>query len=596
MCITSARLATGTLILASFAGVPGSLAQTSTQAPSQAPPSASTAGTKDPVQRLLTDDQIRAILAQRVDKERRAVGIVVGIVTDKGTRIIGYGKAKSDGLMSQGFGGTSAALERPLDGDTVFEIGSITKTFTGTILADMARKGEVSLEDPVSKLMPAAVRVPEKGGKPITLRLLAQHMSGLPRMPGNFAPSDETNPYKDYTPAMMYAWLGAVEPQREPGEDFEYSNIAYGLLGHALTLKAGGTYESLLRERITGPLGMNDTVIALTPELKARLAHGHNERLSPVANWDLDAMAGAGAIRSTVRDMLKYCAANAGLTDSPLRATMEEAQSLKYPWRKGEVSPGSLAWAAPTPLPNSRRLWWHNGGTGGYHSFLGFDREARIGVVVLSNCTNDIDELAIHMIEPDWPLDVMRAAIKLPTAALDKVTGVYEVAPGSYRTVTRYRDRLFMQRTGQPRRELLPESERVFFNTEINASVTFEAAANGEITGLSLRSRGNVSASKRVERAVEGKTLVEQDPATFDGLDGVYVEAPGFALTVRREGERLLVTATGQPEFEVFPVGKDRFTYFVVDAELEFERGADGKATGMTRYQSGVLAKSKRSP
>ena len=260
------------------------------------------------------------------------------MVSDKGVRIISYGKAKGNGPVSPGFAGDAAALERPLDGDTVFEIGSITKTFTGSILADMARKGEVGVDSPVSAFLPAGVKVPSRGGKPITLRLLAQHMSGLPRMPGNFAPVDETNPYRDYTPTLMYQWLGAVEPERDPGEDFEYSNIGYGLLGHALSLEAGSSYEALLRERITGPLGMNDTVITLTPQTKARLAHGHNERLGPAGNWDLDAIAGAGAIRSTVRDMLKYCAANAGLTETPLRATFDEAQTLKYPWRKGETS------------------------------------------------------------------------------------------------------------------------------------------------------------------------------------------------------------------------------------------------------------------
>jgi CubicO group peptidase (beta-lactamase class C family) len=583
---TRSLVVVGSVLLALITGTPASLGQT----PAATPPGSAKAVSH------LTDDEIRAILAQRVDKERRAVGIVVGLVTDKGTRIISYGKAKGEGAASPGYAGDAVALERPLDGDTVFEIGSITKTFTGSILADMARKGEVRLEDPVSKYLPAGVRVPAKGGKEITLRLLAQHMSGLPRMPGNFAPSDETNPFKDYTPAKMYEWLGTAEPEREPGEDFEYSNIAYGLLGHALTLKAGMTYEALLKERITGPLGMTDTMIALTPEMKDRLAHGHNERLGPVSNWDLDVMAGAGAIRSTVRDLLKYCAANAGLTDTPLRATIEEAQTLKYPWRKGETSPGSLAWAAPTPLPNNRRLWWHNGGTGGYCSFMGFDREARVGVVVMTNCANSIDELALHIIEPDWPLDVVRAAIKLPIAALDKAVGVYEVGPGSYRTVTRYRDRLFLQRTGQARREILPESERVFFNTEINATVTFEAGADGAITGLVLRSRGNESPAKRVERAAEGKTLVEQDPATYDGLVGRFEETPGFALTVRREGERLLVAATGQPEFEVFPIARDRFTYLPIEVELEFERGADGVATGMTRFQSGDAVKSKRSP
>ncbi len=542
----------------------------------------------------LTDEQIREVLVQRIDQEHRAVGIVVGIVSDQGTRIISYGRAKVDGPQAKGFDGDAAALTRPLDGDTVFEIGSITKTFTANILADMARKGEVNLDDPVAKYLPDGVKVPRKGGKDITLRLLAQHMSGLPRMPANFHPSDPSNPYADYDATAMYAFLAQVEPAREPGEDMEYSNFGYGLLGNTLALKAGMSYAELLNERITGPLGMTDTVISLTPELKSRLAQGHNEQREPASNWDLGALAGAGAIRSTVKDMLKYCAANAGLTESPLGPTFTEAQALRYPWRKGEKSLGSVAWSAPMSLPHARQLWWHNGGTGGYHSFLGFDREARVGIVVLSNCASDIDDLAIHIIEPAWPLEIVRTAVKLPRETLDRVTGVYEIGPGSYRTITRYRDRLLLQRTGQARREFEAESPTTFFNREGQLLLRFEPDADGTITGLVLTAGGNDSPAKRVDRAAEGNVLFEQDPASFEGLVGTYEETPGFALTVRRDGERLLVSATAQPEFEVFPIAEDRFTLFVVDAELEFTRGPDGKATGITRRQQGAVAISKR--
>lgn len=542
----------------------------------------------------LSDDQIRDILIQRIDKEHRAIGIVVGLVSEKGTRIISYGKAITDAPAAPGFEGDASALARPLDGDTLFEIGSITKTFTANILADMARRGEVSLEDPVAKYLPENVEVPRKGDKDITLRLLAQHMSGLPRMPDNFKPANPANPYADYNATLLYQWLSNVTPPREPGEDREYSNVGYGLLGHALTLKAGTTYEALLKDRITGPLGMTDTIVALSPDQQSRLAHGHGEDLAPVANWDLDALAGAGAIRSTVKDMLKYCAANLGLLDTPLAPTFADAQALRYPWRKGEKTLGSLAWAAPTPLPNDRKLWWHNGGTGGYHSFLGFDRENRVGVVVLSNAAGDIDDIAVHIIEPAAPLAIMRTAISLPREALDRCVGVYEVGPGSYRNITRYRDRLIIQRTGQPRFELKPESPLVFFNNEIRATVTFIADASSGVTGLVLKSGAMESPAKRVDRPFEGKPPFEQDPATFDTLEGTYAESPTFALTVRRDADRLFVSATGQPEIELIPIAMDHFACLGVDAELAFERGPDNRAISATRYQGGIVASSRR--
>lgn len=540
----------------------------------------------------MTDEYIRGILKQRIDKERRAVGIVVGIVTDKGTRIISYGRAKGDGPTSPGYQGDEAALTRPLDGDTVFEIGSITKTFTATLLADMARKDEVSVDDPVAKYLPADANVPSKDDQAITLRLLAQHLSGLPRMPDNFRPKDLMNPYADYDAARLQDFLLGHTLRRDPGESVEYSNLGYGLLGHALALKAGQSYEDLVRERITGPLGMSDTVITLTPSIKARLAQGHDDRLEAAANWDLGAVGGAGAIRSTVNDMLKYCAANAGIADSPLRETFAVAQELKHPRGRGDT-PGSLAWSAPQQR-GGRQIWWHNGGTGGYHSFMGFDHEAKLGVVVLSNCVSDIDDIGMHLLVRTSPVDVKRTAITLPREALEKVVGVYEVGPGSYRTVTRYRDRLFMQRTRQMRREYLAEAPNAFFNSELKSTLAFTASDSGAITGLVVRGPSGESPSERVDRAPEGKALVEQDPAAYDGCVGTYSESPDFVLTVRRDGERLMIAVTGQGEFELFPLGEDRFTILPVDCEFQFERGADGQATGVTRYQNGAEVKSKR--
>jgi serine-type D-Ala-D-Ala carboxypeptidase/endopeptidase len=189
------------------------------------------------------------------------MGIVVGIIDETGTRVAAYGTGKKDS-------------EQKLDAETLFEIGSITKTFTGILLADMAEQGEVKLDDPVAKFLPADVKVPEKNGKKITLQNLSQHTSGLPRLPGNFKPADPHDPYADYTIKQMYEFLAKCELTSEIGEKYDYSNLAVGLLGHALSLKAGKDYEALVESRICGPLSLKSTRITLTPALKARLATG----------------------------------------------------------------------------------------------------------------------------------------------------------------------------------------------------------------------------------------------------------------------------------------------------------------------------------
>ena len=242
-------------------------------------------------QSFIADSAIRTILQQRVD-QKRAAGLVVGTLDASGrSSVVAYGSADAAGAQR-------------LDGNTVFEIGSITKTFTATILADMVLRGEVKLDDPVAKYLPATVRVPSRGGKLITLADLATQSSGLPRMPDNFHPADATNPYADYSVQQMYDFLSRYELPRDIGAKYEYSNLGVGLLGHALARRAGVSYESLVNARVLAPLGMTSTRITLTPDMRSRLAVGHDEAMHPVANWDLPTLAGAGALRSTATDML----------------------------------------------------------------------------------------------------------------------------------------------------------------------------------------------------------------------------------------------------------------------------------------------------
>ncbi|HEX7678961.1 MAG TPA: serine hydrolase domain-containing protein, partial [Thermoanaerobaculia bacterium] len=232
---------------------------------------------------VLPDKDIRAILADRIDVQRQGVGIVVGVIDPSGRRTVAYGSTKKG--------------EGPVDANTVFEIGSITKVFTSLLLADAVQRGEVALTDPVSKYLPPNVKVPERGGKKITLVDLATHTSGLPRMPTNFHPRDPGNPYADFSVAQLYEFLSSVELTRDIGSKYEYSNLGGGLLGHALALRAGTDYETLVRTRILEPLGMKSTAITLSKAMKDRLAPGHNAELQPVANWDIPTLAGAGALR-----------------------------------------------------------------------------------------------------------------------------------------------------------------------------------------------------------------------------------------------------------------------------------------------------------
>jgi len=308
-------------------------------------------------------------------------------------------------------------------GDTVFEIGSITKVFTGTILADMVREGLVKLDDPVAQYLPAELVLGDPRMRVITLLDLATHRSGLPRLPGNLwtdeekrAGVDTTNPYAQYTVARLYAFLSGYTLPRAPGAQSEYSNLGFGLLGHALALKTGKTYEDLVVERVCAPLGMKDTRITLDADQRARLAQGYKafaevdgaRVAQPSSNWDIPTLAGAGALRSTVNDMLKFLKANLGLTETRLAEAFQQARAPRCD--EGKHRHIGLGWVilsdanqeigvpGVSDKDHSLTVVWHNGETGGYYSYLGFVPERAAGVVVLSNTASSTDTQARELL------------------------------------------------------------------------------------------------------------------------------------------------------------------------------------------------------
>jgi CubicO group peptidase (beta-lactamase class C family) len=340
-------------------------------------------------QQAPTDADVRAMLLRRVATGKNP-GIVVGIYENGTTRIIAMGR--------------SNAPNDSLDGNTVFEIGSITKVFTSTLLADMAARRLVSLDDPVAKYLPANVRVPSRNGRSITLLDLAIQHSGLPRLPDNMHPADPDNPYADYTREQMYEFLSRYELSRDPGATFEYSNLGVGLLGDALSLRAGTSYEALVIDRILEPLGMRDTRITLAPIMRARLAHGYDARGFPTKNWDLPALAGAGALRSTVNDMLRFAAAAVGAPGTPaaVASALADAERPRRPLGTDGTGQIGLNWFTFRTGPVE--IVWHNGGTGGYRSFLGLDKARKRAVVVLTNSANGVDDVGRHLLDPTLPL------------------------------------------------------------------------------------------------------------------------------------------------------------------------------------------------
>ena len=376
-----------------------------------------------------SDAEIRKLLAEWGGAEGEGVGIVVGVVEPQGTRVIPYGRL------------------RPLDGDTVFEIGSVTKVLTALALSDMVRRGEVALGDAVTKHLPSGVKVPERNGRSITLLDLVTHTSGLP-----FMPDDDS--------AQLHAFLSRHELRREIGAEWEYSNLGYWLLGEALAFRAGMDFESLLRTRILAPLKMESTAITLSPKLEARLAAGHDASLQPSPRFSsvpvYAAMPAAGGVVSTVNDLSKL-----------LRSVMESTEK-------------PLAWTVVGE--GDGKIIVHDGGTLGYASSVAFDPERRVGVIVLSNQVAGVGDIARHLLRPDLPLPkapvTKRTEIALDPAVLDGYAGRYEAAGEGTFVIERENDFLTITLPpdwGLPKLRLRPESRQDFFVAELPLRVTFQA-------------------------------------------------------------------------------------------------------------------------
>lgn len=439
--------------------------------------------------RLLAQDQtpgeseVKQILRDCVDKQKRAPGIVVGLIGEKAVRIISYGKTSRDSTPE-------------VNGNTVFEIGSVTKVFTALLLENAVERGELKLDDPAGQFLPASVTLPTRNGRQITLRHLVTHTSGLPRLPGNLKPRDPDNPYADYTVEQLYAFLSRSRLDRDPGVKYEYSNLGMGLLGLILPRKAGTNFEGLVLKEICGPLNMASTRITLTPELKARLATGHNSAGVPVKSWDLPTLAGAGAVRSTVNDMLKFVVANLGGKDSPLSAAMEKTHVPQHTANLPDTEV-ALAWHVRKKF--GAEIVWHNGGTGGYHSFVGFEKKQRRGVVVLGNSASDLDDIGWHLLDPRFKLknETARHAAKINYQVYDSYVGRYEITPQAVFVITRDGDQLFAKLADQPAVEVYPESETEFFYTIVDAQLTFVKDKAGAVTHLVLHQNGLDQTAKK---------------------------------------------------------------------------------------------------
>ena len=334
-----------------------------------------------------TSNPLESILDNRVDsivrpyiQQMSTAGLSIGLLKNGKTTYYGYGETeRGKGILPRG--------------NTVFEIGSITKTFTATLLALYVNRGKVKLTDPVTKYLPDSV-ASNKELQGITLQMLINHTSGLTSVPDNlFAEgTDKNNPYKDYNKANMFQYLKNCKPESAPGEKYSYSNLAAGLLGIILEQVSGMTYDEMVKKEVCTPLHMENTGQYLSKSQEANFTRVYDEKGAQVKAFDFGAVAAAGCIRSCSDDLLQYARANMSNENVTLFKAMELTHKITYD--KG-LSVG-LGWHYDSCKFGS--FIWHNGATYGSHSYLAFDKERKVAVVVLSNCAISVDDIGKELL------------------------------------------------------------------------------------------------------------------------------------------------------------------------------------------------------
>lgn len=546
--------------------------------------------------KILPDDVV-ANIKQRIDAGTNP-SIVVGIIDADGPRYYTFGKTTKGG--------------KSVDEHSIYEIGSISKVFTATILADMVRKGEMNIEDPIDKYLPSTIHVPTYEGEHITLGNLSDHTSSLPRMPDNFAPADPLNPYADYTVDQMYAFLSSYSLKHPIGSEYEYSNLAVGLLGHILSLKAGKSYEDLMLSTIALPLQMYETKITLSSEMKKNLAIGHTMGME-VPNWDLPTLAGAGAIRSSIFDMLKFLSAQMDNHPGPLYDDMQMTHQARHDKANGNSV--GLGWhIAPG---GEHQIIWHSGETGGYTTFIGFIEETKTGVAVFTNSSENVDDIGFHLLEPTSSLKTIKPHIttwlketietkgpgkldKEFKALKAKNAGQYDIDENDINTLGYY----YMNGNAIDAAIALFKINMMEFPSSFNVYDSY---------GEALMKKGNTK-----EAIKNYKISLELNPGNENGIDmlskmgvtyqkkelivaenilqsyvGTYPLAPAFNIKITRDGTHLFGQATGQNQFELFPKSDTEFYLKITVASIVFGKDKDGMMS-LTLYQNGAVLGGKR--
>lgn len=464
----------------------------------------------------------------------------------------------------------------------IFEIGSISKVFTGLLLAQAVIEKKVALTSTLRDLLGPDFSFADPNIAAITLEQLSTHTSGLPRLPDNLGPNPDasSDPYAAYDRAALHAYLRTATLPGPGPHPAAYSNLGVGLLGDLLATLYQITWENLILDHIAKPLGMADTRVTLDPASQNRLAPPFGAS-KPSTNWHFQALAGAGALRSTAADLIRFGQAllNPDSTPFPDAIRLLLTPRSEFSGASTQIGLGILI---------SRFLnapaWEHDGGTGGYRSSIQIQPDSQTIRIILINNSSLAPPLLLAAISPATSTKA-RPELPITPEAAREFTGVFELDATHRFTIIQRGDHLWTRLTGQPFFRLFHAGNDRFFLKIVPAELQFERTA-GQISHVTLFQNNR---EQRATKSTEAPpTLLFRTAKELQPYTGTYQLAPGTLFTLTVKNQTLYAQLTGQPDFPVFETQPGRFEYDVVNAALEFETDPEGQVTTLILHQNGT--------
>ena len=515
----------------------------------------------------MDDAKLRSIVQQRLDGDRTGACMAVAVISDE---------------VARAFACADPKRLATLDTRASFEVGSISKTMTATLLAELVLAGELAMDDPLANHLPAQTQVPDYNGEPIRLRHLLNHSAGLPSLAPTWVIADASNPYRALTDADILGALATVQLEDAPGSTFQYSNWGAMLLSWVVSQSTDGDLQSYLKRGLFGPLAMQHAYVSAPPE-GVRALPGHSPNQAQVAAWDFPpALAGAGGVRASLDDMIHYMQAQIGRRSSSADgaiALTQQSTSVVDGQRFG------MGWMLVKI--GDRDAYLHEGATGGFSAFAAFTADHQRAVIVLADTSmataGGLSQLGMHLLHPSVPLDGPRIAQAAPDPLLQALAGDYELAGGLLMALRVNNGALQIQASGQPAFRMGYDSAGDFYPQAFDAVLRPVKQADVGYSFLWLQGGGAVPA----RRLGEDSAVPELKREQLAEYRGMYTLMAGLTLKIFVRRNSLYAQATGQPSFRLRVTAVDRFAAAEHGIQMQFERDATGRVAELRYEQNG---------